>query len=286
MKTVLEPPRTRVEFDLPFRLNPHTAVVCSVGSCFADEVAERLADAGLDVLRNPNGIVYNPVSLADSVLGIEADLFEFNGLWHSWNHHGSFSSVSREELEQKIENARSAFREHLRKSDLLILTPASAVVFQLIENQQIVANCHKVPGTRFQRRLLTFQECCAALNSIAEFVASFAPECRMVFTLSPVRHNPGDLILNSRSKSLVLNAIHECCDRFENVFYFPAFEIMNDELRDYRFYKEDMLHPNALAVDIITRSFAAVCFGEEALKMLDSAAQRARRSRHVPGGLN
>ena len=159
-------------------------------------------------------------------------------------------------------------------------------MFQLIENQQIVANCHKVPGTRFQRRLLTFQECCAALNSIAEFVASFAPECRMVFTLSPVRHNSGDLILNSRSKSLVLNAIHECCDRFENVFYFPAFEIMNDELRDYRFYKEDMLHPNALAVDIITRSFAAVCFGEEALKMLDSAALRARRSRHVPGGLN
>lgn len=286
MRTVLEPPRTRVEFDLPFRLNPHTAVVSSAGSCFADEVAGRLADAGLDVQRNPNGIVYNPVSLADSVLGKEADLFEFNGLWHSWNHHGSFSSTSRGELEQKIENARSAFREHLRKSDLLILTPASAVVFQLIENQQIVANCHKVPGTRFQRRLLTFQECCAALISIAEFVASFAPECRMVFTLSPVRHNPGDLILNSRSKSLVLNAIHECCDRFENVFYFPAFEIMNDELRDYRFYKEDMLHPNALAVDIITRSFAAVCFGEEALKMLDSAALRARRSRHVPGGLN
>lgn len=286
MRTVLEPPRTRVEFDLPFRLNPHTAVVSSAGSCFADEVAGRLADAGLDVQRNPNGIVYNPVSLADSVLGKEADLFEFNGLWHSWNHHGSFSSASRGELEQKIENACSAFREHLRKSDLLILTPASAVVFQLIENQQIVANCHKVPGTRFQRRLLTFQECCAALNSIAEFVASFAPECRMVFTLSPVRHNPGDLILNSRSKSLVLNAIHECCDRFENVFYFPAFEIMNDELRDYRFYKEDMLHPNALAVDIITRSFAAVCFGEEALKMLDSAALRARRSRHVPGGLN
>ena len=286
MRTVLEPPRTRVEFDLPFRLNPHTAVVSSVGSCFADEVAGRLADAGLDVQRNPNGIVYNPVSLADSVLGKEADLFEFNGLWHSWNHHGSFSSASRGELEQKIENARSAFREHLRKSDLLILTPASAVVFQLIENQQIVANCHKVPGTRFQRRLLTFQECCAALNSIAEFVASFAPECRMVFTLSPVRHNPGDLILNSRSKSLVLNAIHECCDRFENVFYFPAFEIMNDELRDYRFYKEDMLHPNALAGDLITRSFEAVCFGEEALKMLDSAALRARRSRHVPGGLN
>ncbi|HBJ95667.1 MAG TPA: hypothetical protein DDZ11_04180 [Lentisphaeria bacterium] len=286
MKTVLEPPRTRVEFELPFRLNPHTAVVSSVGSCFADEVAGQLADAGLDVLRNPNGIVYNPVSLADSVLGKDADLFEFNGLWHSWNHHGSFSSVLRGELEQKIESARSAFREHLRKSDLLILTPASAVVFQLIENQQIVANCHKVPGTRFQRRLLTFQECCAALNSIAEFTASFAPECRMVFTLSPVRHNPGDLVLNSRSKSLVLNAIHECCDRFENAFYFPAFEIMNDELRDYRFYKEDMLHPNALAVDIITRSFAAACFGEEALKMLDTAAQRIRRSRHVPGGLN
>lgn len=284
MKTILDPPLTKVNFDLPFQLDPQTAVVSSIGSCFADEVAERLAIAGINCLRNPNGIVYHPVSLADSILLNEDNLFEYNGLWHSWNHHGSFSSPTRDELIRKINSARSLFRRHLRESDLLILTPASAVVYELLETKRVVANCHKVPGSAFQRRLLTASECLDSLCRITDFMANYAPQCRIVFTLSPVRHNPGDLILNARSKALVLNAIHDCIGRSPNACYFPAFEIMNDELRDYRFYKEDMLHPNALAVSIILRTFAAACFGKEGLSMLDEADIQERRSRHIPGG--
>lgn len=285
MQTILLPPLTKVNFEFPFQLDPRTCSVASVGSCFADEVAERLANAGIDCLRNPNGIVYNPVSLADSILSDRDDLFEFKGMWHSWEHHGSFSAPSREELVQRISSVRSRFRRHLRKCDLLILTPASAVVFELLETKRVVANCHKVPGNAFRRRLLIAAECLDAFCRITDFMADYAPQCRIVFTLSPVRHNPGDLVLNARSKALVLNAIHDCIDRSPNACYFPAFEIMNDELRDYRFYKEDMLHPNPLAVSIILRSFAAACFGDEALAMLDELERQERRSRHIPGGV-
>ncbi len=286
MKTALNIPVTRVNFELPFFFDPKTVRVSSIGSCFADEVAERLANAGINTLRNPNGIVYNPVSLADSLLCKEYNLFEYNSLWHSWNHHGSFSTPDKDELICRIDSARSAFMEHLKKSDILILTPASAVVYEHLETQRVVANCHKVPGTAFKRRLLTASECFDSLCRITDFMADYAPECRIVFTLSPVRHNPGDLILNARSKALVLNAIHDCIDRSDNACYFPAFEIMNDELRDYRFYKDDMLHPNSLAVSIILRTFASACFGDKALVMLDEAELRERRSRHIPGGIH
>ena len=285
MRTVLAPPLTRVEFEFPFRLDPRTAIVSSIGSCFADAVADRLSAAGIDCLRNPNGIVYNPVSLADSLLadGKDDELFEFGGVWFSWLHHGSFSARTEEELKRTIEESRSAFREHLKRSSLLILTPASAVVFELPESGRIVANCHKVPGGRFRRRLLTAEECRSALMRMTAFMAEFAPACRIVFSLSPVRHNPGDLILNARSKALVLTAIHDCIDASPNACYFPAFEILNDELRDYRFYKEDLLHPNDLALSVLVRTFAAACFGEEGAAMLEEAERRERRERHIPG---
>ena len=216
----------------------------------------------------------------------ETALFEFNGAWRSWRHHGSFSAGTKELLERRIAESRSAFLKHLKRSSLLILTPATAVVFELPESGLIVANCHKVPGGRFRRRLLTAEECRTALKKVTGFVADFAPECRIVFSLSPVRHNPGDLILNARSKALVLTAIHDCVDSSPNACYFPAYEILNDELRDYRFYREDMLHPNELAYSILTRTFVSACFGEEGLAMLDEAEKRERRRRHVPGGLN
>lgn len=286
MKSALLPLLTRVEFSFPFPQDAHMAVISSIGSCFADAVVERLAAAGVETLRNPNGIVYNPVSLADSLLAEETALFEFNGAWRSWRHHGSFSAETKELLERRIAESRSAFLKHLKRSSLLILTPATAVVFELPESGLIVANCHKVPGGRFRRRLLSAEECRTALKSVTDFVADFAPACRIVFSLSPVRHNPGDLILNARSKALVLTAIHDCVDSSPNACYFPAYEILNDELRDYRFYREDMLHPNELAYSILTRTFVSACFGEEGLAMLDEAEKRERRRRHVPGGLN
>lgn len=288
MQTVLDPPRTKVNFDLPFRLNPEEAHVVSAGSCFAAGMAELLAAAGVDCEQNPNGILYNPVSLCESFRRIAEncayraeDFVEADGFWHGWHHHGSFSRPSLEEALSTAEAERCRFADLLRKADLVILTPASASVFERVENGQIVANCHKLPGTLFRRRLLSYGECVEALEGTVAAVRRLNSLCRIVFTLSPVRHNPGDLVTNARSKALLLAAIHECVDRLPETFYFPAYEIVMDELRDYRFFKEDMCHPNETAVNIVTRTFAAACFGERVLRMLDDAERKLRGSRHV-----
>lgn len=288
MQTILGPPRTNVNFELPFQLAPESALVVSAGSCFAENMVEILASAGVECEQNPNGILYNPCSLfaafrriVEDVPYTENDFFEYNGLWHSWNHHGSFSRPSLAESLSLAEAVRVRFLESLKKMDLLILTPASASVFELSDNGRIVANCHKLPGTLFRRRLLTLEECICSLEGIVTGIRKLNSACRIVFTLSPVRHNPGDLVTNARSKALLLTAIHDCADRLPDVFYFPAYEIVMDELRDYRFFKEDMCHPNAVAVDIVVRTFAAACFGERILPMIDEAEKRKRRSCHV-----
>jgi len=290
METVQDTPRTKVRFDWPFRLNSDTSRIASCGSCFAENVVGLLSGAGLSCEQNPNGILYNPYSLFVALQRVmlnhpyeKSDFFEYGGLWHSWNHHGSFSAPSADEALARAESARIRFMEFLRTADMLILTPASAVVFELADTERIVANCHKLPGNQFKRRLLTSAECLNALCGIAEGMRIFNPECRIVFTLSPVRHNPGELILNARSKALVLNAIHECIDRCgcDSTFYFPGYEIVLDELRDYRFFKEDMLHPGDFAVKLVARTFAAACFGKAVLTKLDDFEKRMRRSCHV-----
>ena len=199
MQTVLDPPRTKVNFDLPFRLNPEEAHVVSAGSCFAAGMAELLAAAGVDCKQNPNGILYNPVSLCESFRRIAEncayraeDFVEADGFWHGWHHHGSFSRPSLEEALSAAEAERCRFADLLRKADLVILTPASASVFERVENGQIVANCHKLPGTLFRRRLLSYGECVEALEGTVAAVRRLNSLCRIVFTLSPVRHNPGE----------------------------------------------------------------------------------------------
>lgn len=288
MQTVLEPPRTRVNFELPFRLDPAEALVVSAGSCFAENMADRLAAAGVRCEQNPNGILYNPVSLCESFRRIAEgraytgeDFVEYEGRWHGWLHHGAFSRTTLEEAVNAAETERRRFADLLARADLVLLTPASASVFERSENGMVVANCHKLPGNRFRRRLLTCGECTEALEGTVEAVRRLNPTCRIVFTLSPVRHTPGDLVTNARSKALLLTAIHDCTDRLPDTFYFPAYEIILDELRDYRFFKEDMCHPNELAVNIVTRTFAAACFGDRVLTMLDEADRSARRSHHV-----
>ena len=287
MQTVMEPPRTRVNFDLPFRLDPEKARVVSAGSCFAGNMADLLAAAGVSCAQNPNGILYNPVSLCESFRRIAencaytaADFVEAGGCWHGWCHHGSFSRPTLEEAVSAAEQERIRFAGLLREADLVILTPASASVFERVENGRIVANCHKLPGTLFRRRLLEYAECVEALEGTVVSIRRLNPVCRIVFTLSPVRHTPGDLVTNARSKALLLAAIHDCVDRLPETFYFPAYEIVMDELRDYRFFKEDLCHPNETAVHIVTRTFAAACFGERVLEMLDAAERALRRSRH------
>ena len=282
--TERHPPFCKVKIDWPYPEIRLGAKIAAVGSCFAAEIAGRLLEAGFQGAQNPNGIAYNAVSMADAVERAvdgpaysEKDFFEFNGLFHSWLHHGVFSSHDLGRAVELAETSRLAFREALQGCELFIATPASSAVYELTPSGPIVANCHKLPGDRFTRKLLSVEENLTALKRLVAALRKLSPSCPLVLTLSPVRHYPGDLVLNARSKALLLTAIHACREQCENVRYFPAYELVIDELRDYRFFKEDMLHPNETAVEYVLHAFAGACFGKGAIEALEQA-ERSRKA--------
>jgi len=272
----------------PERPLNHSDIFVGIGSCFAENMLAKLFNAGIDGMSNPNGIVYNCVSIAKSLKRIEfsdyyteKDFFLFNGLWHSWEHHGSFSKSKIETAVFNVNSALEKFKNYLQSASCVVITPSSSVVYQLVEESLIVANCHKVPNNRFKQKLLSFSDTTAALNQIINSIKKINPEAIVLFTLSPVKHYPGDLELNSVSKAILRHCIDQCIDITEKIFYFPAYEIMIDELRDYRFYKDDMLHPSALAENIIFDKFIKNWFSAESREKIYSTLKQLKSQVHI-----
>jgi len=275
--------------EAPFSGFTASSVVCGTGSCFAENLLSLLYDCGFKGMQNPCGTVYNAVSLAEPVARIvenrfytPEEFFGHDGLWHSWEHHGSFSAGTQEKALDKAKAVLSGFGEALRSADLFVATPSSSVVYVYNRTGKITANCHKVPGGEFTRRLLTVEENLAALRRLTIKVHEINPGCKIIFTLSPVRHYPGELVLNSRSKAHLLTAIHACIEEFPEICcYFPAYEIVMDELRDYRFYKEDMLHPAEPAVRMICGRFIRTFFDSKTIEYISEELKQIRLKRHI-----
>ncbi len=272
--------------DIKERLGANSGVAV-LGSCFSERIGKFLQDGGMRVWSNPCGIVYNAVSMADTMRRVTegrdyaaADFFEQDGLWFSWEHHGVFARRNADAAAAVCNQAMSEFRKGLETAQLLVLTFSSSVVYELRETGTVVANCHKMPGSLFLRRVLSYDENREAIADLIRAVRKIRPDLRLVLTLSPVRHYPGDLVLNAHSKANLLAALHATPD--ENSVYFPAYEIMTDELRDYRFYRDDMLHPSELAANIICRRFAESWFTPEALAQIEANHRRAREAAHRP----
>lgn len=231
-----------------------------IGSCFAENIGNRLSGLGFNSVCNPFGVVYNPLSLArqvDRLMQISAgerykdtDLVEFDGLWHSFDHHGSFSNSNKDAVLASI-NSCSTINT---KFDYIIITLGSAWVY--CKDGEVVANCHKFPAKEFIRKRLSVAECVEALMR----TISLYPDAKFVFTVSPIRHIKDGLAENSLSKATLRCAIGEICERHKNCIYFPSFEIVMDELRDYRFYAEDMLHPSKQSVNYIFDRFSEAFF--------------------------
>jgi len=263
------------------------AVIVGIGSCFSQYVMELLEQAGFDISSNPNGIVYNSYSIAMSLERIvtnkpytETDLLYHNNLWHSWEHHGSFSATSEEYLLKNIQKASEKNLNKLKRADIFILTPASSVVYCLKENDRIISNCHKYPGNKLYTKILSVEDNLKYLREIIRHIRSINKNCLIVTTLSPVRHYPGDLVLNARSKANLLSAIHMALEENKNTVYFPSYEIFLDELRDYRFCNEDMLHPNILARKIIFEKFMNTFFTEECEKKVELVMKAEKLNCH------
>ena len=288
----MRPLTTPVNFEIPFQLETMPQRFASIGSCFSEKITELLSHAGFECISNPNGIVYNPYSLEQSVRYISGDIpygeetfFQYNGLYHSREHHGCFSSETLSGAMEKAETSRKGFRKFLETPCPVALTFGTAVVFREKKTGRIVANCHKVPGTEFDRELLTVSHCRELIIHTVNQLSGLGNH-PVILSVSPVRHHPGDPVLNSRSKSILSEACHEAVEECSGTcVLFPGFELLHDELRDYRFYAEDLIHPSAAAEEFILESFVTHCYGTKAKEILNNGWRNIKRSKHVPGGL-
>lgn len=236
-----------------------------IGSCFTENVGNRMADLAYDVDINPFGILYNPVSVANAIqilLGkrmfTETDLIEAGGLWHSFYHHGRFSSTKPEEAVRKINERINSSAAYLLNVDFLFLTFGTAWVYNYKKSGQTVSNCHKIPAKEFEKVRLSVDEIVEIFSPVLERIRKLNPGIKIVFTVSPIRHWADGAVENQRSKAALILAIDEMIRKYngQNLAYFPAYEIVMDELRDYRFYAEDMIHLTDVAVAHIWENFS------------------------------
>jgi hypothetical protein len=260
--------RTVVQVDPSKRKLSYKTPLFLIGSCFTENIGEKLEWYKFPVVINPFGIVYNPLSVFQSIQFIignkkytATDISNYNGQYFSFDHHSRFSDSDLNVCLTKINTSIHAAHEKLLRSSFLFITLGSAFFYRLKSNQRIVANCHKLPEKEFDRNIMSVDEVVNAYELLNEVLLKFNPGIQVVFTVSPIRHWKDGAHENNLSKSVVLLAINEIAKKFENVTYFPAYELMLDELRDYRFYDEDMLHPNKIAIDFIWKRFLS-CFSE------------------------
>lgn len=258
----------------------HRADVLLLGSCFTEHIARRLEELRFSVLTNPAGITYNPVSIGDQLSRLsegrpytEDDLREYEGLWFSPWHHGAFSERTREKTFAKIQLSYETASHFFLRASHIVITLGSSVVYK--HDGEVWNNCHKLPGRLFLKEQLAVEDVVGAFDDVIRR----RPDLRFIFTVSPVRYLHDN---NSLNKATLLMAAFELARRHENVSYFPAYEIMMDELRDYRFYAEDMIHPSETAVKIIFERFGQTYFTDLTLRLNSEIEELNLRLSHRP----
>ncbi|MDA3614755.1 GSCFA domain-containing protein [Polluticaenibacter yanchengensis] len=258
--------------------------VMLVGSCFTDHIGKRLKQYRFNVCENPNGILFNPVSISNAIESYiqkkkytESDLFYYNELWQSWDHHSDYSYTKAEKTLDAINSSIEAAHEHLLNADFLILTLGSAFLYKLNSDEynstvgNVAANCHKIPQKHFNHVLATYEELKLSMTGLISRLRTFNPQLQLIFTISPVRHFREGLVENNRSKALLHSLVAEMESAYDFVQYFPSYELIIDDLRDYRFYAEDMVHPNHQATQYVWEKFTQAVIAEsdhELLKQL------------------
>lgn len=268
----------------------HSDKMMLMGSCFSDSIGARLKDAMVDVGVNPFGTIFNPLSIASSVhklidgetiAGI--DLFLSNGVWNSYDFHSRFSMANKDAALQRMNDSIATAHEHLKQCQTLVLTLGTAVVYRRRDTGEVVNNCHKVPQHEFTRRLASVDEITEALTSMLTHLHEFNPELRVLFTVSPIRHIADGLEMNSLSKAVLRVAINNVVRaNKEWVGYFPAYEIVIDDLRDYRFYNADMVHPSEVAIEYIWQTFQATYFDDRSTQAIARCERVSKRLKHRP----
>lgn len=262
-----------------------------MGSCFTENIGELMAALAFDVNVNPFGILYNPVSISKAILRlidgspfVKDDLFEHNGLWHSYMHHGRFSGDSVAEVLTCINNSLEKGSQYIRNAGFLFVTLGSAWIYENKANGEVVANCHKVPSSEFRRFRLSLGETVESLRSALDKLWEINSEIKVIFTVSPVRHTSDGAIENQLSKSVLLLAVDALVKGYgpKRCAYFPSYELVMDELRDYRFYAGDMVHISSEATQYIWEKFAEVSVERESIDIMAMVVAINRAVEHRP----
>jgi hypothetical protein len=278
----------------------HRQKILSIGSCFTEHIGNALKELKFDVLQNPNGILFDPVSVCNSLVSYirneaytEKNLFFLNELWHSWHHHSRFSGTDAHDVLIKINASRQAAHDFLKEGNWLILTLGSSFSYRLSGTAAAgspelagtgVANCHRAPAQWFQKHLLTIDETVSKLDNTLHQLFRFNPKLQVIFTISPVRHIRDGVVENNRSKARLLEAVHHLVNKFDKLYYFPAYELVIDVLRDYRFYDVDLVHPNYAATQFVLEHFLKAHTSDETAALIEELKKvrtaRKHRSQH------
>ena len=262
--------------------------ILSLGSCFADEIGQLLEYNKFSVLVNPLGIIFNPVSISKTIsyclkneMPSDDSYLENQGLFSNYNMHSHVSGTDMELFKLKVKKILSETADFLFQADWLFLSFGTSIVYRRKDNGEIVANCHKIPSKNFVREFLEIDQVVQSIKSLIQNTTERNPNLKVILTVSPIRHLKESLEDNSISKSILRIACNKLCD-MKNVEYFPAYEIVLDDLRDYRFFKQDLLHPNQTAIDYVWDKFMGRYFDDETIKIIKKWNKIAKSLNHKP----
>ena len=254
----------------------YKANILLLGSCFSKNIGDKLAHFKFQSEQNHFGILFHPKAIETLITNAinekkytEKDIFFTNERWHSFEAHSNLSCADKNKLLENLNTAIQQTNQQLKNASHVIITLGTSWIYRFIETDTIVANCHKIPQKKFLKELLSVDEITESLEAIISLIMSVNKNAAIIFTVSPVRHLKDGFVENQQSKSHLIAGIHQLLDcARRDIFYFPAYEIMMDELRDYRFYAEDMIHPNATAINYIWEKFLNVWISDAAHQIL------------------
>jgi len=292
-----------MQFFANIQINPLEPVISYrdkillTGSCFTEHIGNFLMKSKFDALQNPNGILFDPLSVAGSLLSYvqnkmytENDLFYLNECWNSWRHHSRFSNPDKTECLKNINQSQQQAHTFLKNADWLIITLGSAFSYKLTSESSLapgklgidVANCHKAPAQHFSRHLNTIDEIITVFDATIHQLFHFNPHLKIIFTVSPVRHLRDGVIDNNRSKARLIESVHHLVSKFDRLYYFPAYELVIDVLRDYRFYDIDLAHPNYAATQFVLEKFSEACLDESTRQLMEEIKKLVIAKKHKP----
>ncbi|MBM1105906.1 GSCFA domain-containing protein [Aurantibacter crassamenti] len=259
-----------------------------LGSCFSEHIGAKFEHFKFQSLQNPFGILFHPKAIENliersvsSTLYSEKEVFFQNERWHCFDAHSVLSDTSKDALLLKLNKGLEASKKRIKEASHIIITLGTAWVYRKVENERIVSNCHKIPQSEFKKELLSVYEVINCLKNCIQQIRKINKNVAIVFTVSPVRHLKDGFVENQKSKAHLIAAIHEIIEQ-DSALYFPSYEIMMDELRDYRFYETDMVHPNQLAVDYIWLKFKKAWISNTAFSSMEKVEEVQKGLQHRP----